>query len=154
MRTTLLIAILLAGLTPASQAAEPMPALQTLQAADMPGSCGCVYGEKGEDALIYWSWADNKQFAFIREPDGLRKLTLRSEKYFPSQNEPPRPGERMTLQLSYGNWSIQTVNEVLRSCSPKAKSCKGTDYRSRIILQWSGRQREELQGWGRCSCQS
>ena len=133
-------------------AAEPMPELQSLQAADMPQECGCWFGTKKGAALIFWSWENDKQNAVIREPGGPRRLVMRSEKYFPAQHEPPRPGDRMALQLSQGNWNIQTASEVIHACSPKARSCKGTDYRSRIILQWAGRQREELQGWGHCGC--
>ncbi len=136
----------------AAHAADPMPALQPLQASDLPEQCGCSFGEKKGVPLIFWSWENDKQNAVVREPGGLRKLTLRSEKYLPAQHEPPRPGDRMTLQLAQGNWSIQTVSEVTASCSAKAKSCKGTDYRSHLILQWAGRQRTELRGWGRCGC--
>lgn len=131
----------------------PMPTLLPLTGADLPQECGCSFGAKKGETLMFWSWENDKQNAVIREEGGgLRKLRLFSEKYFPAQHEPPRPGDRMTLQLSYGNWSIQTASEVLRACAPKAKSCKGTDYRSRIILQWAGRQRNEVMGWGYCGC--
>jgi len=134
--------------------AQNRPNLLPLSEADIPKECGCSFGETKGETLIFWSWENDKQRALIREEGngGLRSLRLMSEKYFPVQNEPPRPGERMALQLALGNWSIQTANEVLRACAPKAKSCKGTDYRSRIILQWAGRQREEVLGWGHCGC--
>lgn len=151
MRTFLLSLALIAS---TAAHAQNMPRLLPLTSSDIPKECGCSFGGKKGDTLIFWSWENDKQHALIREEGsgGLRSLRLMSEKYFPTQNEPPRPGERMTLQLALGNWSIQTANEVLRSCSPKVKTCKGTDYRSRIILQWSGRQREEVLGWGHCGC--
>lgn len=137
--------------TSASHAGEPVPTLQPLQAGDLP-TCGCRYGEQKGIPLISWSWDNARQNALIRDSSGVRKLSLRSEKYFPPEQHPARPGDRMTLQLAQGDWSIQTVNEVIRSCAPKAKRCEGTDYRSRLILQWQGVNRTELQGWGHCSC--
>ncbi|GAB2904336.1 hypothetical protein GCM10027046_37330 [Uliginosibacterium flavum] len=137
---------------PASAGPQDVPELLPLQAVDFPPECGCIYGTKKGVPLIFWSWENDKQNAVIREASGAKKLTLRSEKYFPAQHEPARAGDRMTLQLSNSDWSVQTVSEVTASCSPKAKTCKGTTYRSRMILQWQGRHRTELQGWGHCGC--
>jgi hypothetical protein len=129
-----------------------VPELLPLQPTDLPQECGCSYGERKGVPLIFWSWENDKQNGVIREAGGARKLTLRNEQYFPAQHEPPHPGDRMTLQLAQKDWSVQTVSEVTASCSPKAKTCKGTDYRSRLILQWQGRNRTELAGWGHCGC--
>lgn len=99
----------LVSLPLAAHAADPMPALQPLQASDLPEQCGCSFGEKKGVPLIFWSWENDKQNAVVREPGGLRKLTLRSEKYLPAQHEPPRPGDRMTLQLSWGNSLLSVI---------------------------------------------
>jgi hypothetical protein len=141
----------LALIAPLAHATDPMPALLPLQSGDIPAGCGCSFGENKGVPLIFWSWENDKHNAVIREPGGLRKLTLREEKYFPAQPS-PKPGDRMALQLASANWSIQTANEVSRACSPKAKHCNGTDYRTRIILQWQGSQRDEVPGWGHCGC--
>jgi hypothetical protein len=152
MRPLILLAGLLASASTIAQT-PPMPTLLPLTASDIPKECGCSFGLRKGEPLIFWSWENDKQNALIREEGGgLRSLRLFSEKYFPVQHEPPIPGERMTLQLSYGNWSVQTANEVLQACAPKAKKCQGTEYRSRIILQWAGRQRHEELGWGHCGC--
>lgn len=132
--------------------AEPMPALLPLMAEDIPAQCGCQFGHKRDVPLVFWSWEDNKQHAVIREAGGLRQLRLRSEKYLPAQHEPPRAGDRMTLQFAWGPWSIQTASEATQTCSPRAKICKGTSYRSRLLLQWEARQRKEINGWAFCGC--
>ena len=136
----------------ASHAGTDVPELLPLQASDQPQGCGCAYGEKKGVPLIFWSWENDKQNGVIRDAGGVRKLTLRSEKYFPAQHEPAQAGDRMTLQLTWADWSIQTVSEVTHSCPAKAKHCQGTDYHSRLILQWQGRSRTELTGWGHCGC--
>lgn len=152
MRIPFLLIGLLASASALAQS-PAMPALLPLTTADLPQECGCSFGAKKGETLIFWSWENDKQHALIREEGGgLRSLRLMSEKYFPAQHEPPRPGDRMTLQLSWGNWNIQTASEVTRACPVKAKNCQGTDYRNRIVLQWAGRQRQELQGWARCGC--
>jgi hypothetical protein len=152
MRIPILLSALLASASIQAQT-PPMPKLLPLTTTDIPQECGCSFGVKKGETLMFWSWENDKQHALIREEGGgLRSLRLFSEKYFPAQHEPPRPGERMTLQLSYGNWSIQSASEVTRACSPKAKSCTGTDYRNLMVLQWAGRQRLELKGWAHCGC--
>jgi hypothetical protein len=154
MRISLLAPALLSMLaTGPAISAEAMPTLLPLSSADQPQECGCSFGAKKGETLLFWRWEDDKQHALIREESGgLRKLQLYSEKYFPAQHEPPRPGDRMTLLFSYANWNIQTASEVSRACSPKEKRCVGTDYRNLIVLQWSGRQRTELRGWAHCGC--
>ncbi|MDQ7988711.1 MAG: hypothetical protein REI09_03665 [Candidatus Dactylopiibacterium sp.] len=150
MRRTLLRLALLTTLAPAAHA---MPVLQALQGTDIPAQCGCRFGVKPGETLLFWSWEADKAFAWLREREaGVQRLRLYSEKYFPAQHEPPRAGDRMTLQFSQGNWSVQTANEVSRACAPRASRCAGTDFRSRIVLQWAGRERRELTGWARCGC--
>lgn len=136
--------------------AEPMPDLLPLQPADFPSGCGCSFGVKKGEALVFWSWEFDKKVAALRAPNGLRKLVLRSEQYLPAKNEPPRAGDKMMLQLAEGDWSIQTINTVARTCAArhgtKAKACEGTDYLTRFIVQWRGTQRKDLTGWGHCGC--
>lgn len=146
--------VLLAGLTAGPLlAADPMPALVPLGAGDIPQECGCSFGAKKGETMLFWSWEKDKQYARIRERDGgLRELRLYEEKYFPAQHEPPRPGDRMTLLFSLANWNVQTASQVSAACSPRAKQCKATEYRNLIVLQWNGRQRTELRGWARCGC--
>lgn len=152
MRAHFLAPALLAAAL-AGPAAGAMPALLPLASTDLPQTCGCSFGVKKDETLIFWNWEDDKQYARIREDGaGLRTLRLYSEKYFPAQHEPPRPGDRMTLLFSYADLNVQTASEVSRACSPKAKRCTGTDYRNLIVLQWSGRQRTELRGWAHCGC--
>ena len=148
-----LLCLLAAVLLPAvSRAGTDVPQLLPLQAGDLPKGCGCAYGEQKGVPLIFWSWENDKQNGVIRDASGVHKLTRRSEKYFPAQHEPAQAGDRMALQLTWADWSIQTVSEVTHSCPVNAKRCQGTDYHSRLILQWQGRNRTELTGWGHCGC--
>lgn len=148
-----LFCLLASALLPAlSHAAGDAPKLLPLQTSDLPEGCGCSFGEQPDVPLIFWSWENDKQNGVIRDAGGVHKMVLRNEKYFPVQHEPAQAGDRMALQLSWADWSIQTISEVTHSCPAKAKRCKGTDYHSRLILQWQGRNRTELTGWGHCGC--
>lgn len=134
-------------------AADAMPALQPLAGRDIPAGCGCSFGTRRGEPLLVWSWEEDKQYAYLREAEGgVRKLRLYDEKYFPAQHEPPRPGDRMALMFSYARWNVETASQVTKACSPKARTCAGTDYGNMIVLRWSGRQRTELRGWGHCGC--
>lgn len=150
---SLIAGLLGLALTAPALAADPMPALKPLTAQDIPAGCGCSFGTRRGEPLLVWSWEEEKQHAYIREEEGgLRKLRLYDEKYFPAQHEPPRPGERMALMFSYSRWNVETASQVTKACSPKARTCAGTDYSNVIVLRWSGRQRTELRGWGHCGC--
>ncbi|KAF7598620.1 hypothetical protein BGI27_12110 [Candidatus Dactylopiibacterium carminicum] len=134
-----------------ASAQQTMPALLPLPAEEMAG-CGCSFGQQRGQPLLFWSWEGDRQSAVVHEQEGLRTLTLRSEKYLPTLRQPARAGDRMALQFARAGWSIQTASEVTRTCSARARQCAGTDYRSRIVLQWQGKQRKELDGWAHCAC--
>lgn len=154
MKLVRLLAALLAALAASPLlAADDMPALVPLAAADIPQECGCSFGAKKDQTLMFWSWEKDKQYARIRERGaGLRELRLYEEKYFPAQHEPPRMGDRMTLLFSWSNWNVQTASQVSTVCAPRAKRCSETGYRNLLLLQWKGQQRTELRGWARCGC--
>lgn len=133
--------------------AAAMPELQALGVADMPLACSCEYGRERGKTLLYWP-QDEGKVAYLREPGGLRKLRLFSEKYLPERRDPPKRGDRQAVMFSDGAWHVQAVGEVVQSCSPKARQCGGTQMRSRLVVQWEGREKIEINGWGRCGCRN
>lgn len=153
MRFPISAALLLAWLAGPAHAAGGPPEILPLGSDDLPRTCGCSFGAKKGQPLLFWSWEEDKAYALMREREGgLRKLRLYSEKYFPAQHEPPRAGDRMTLLFSWSDWNVQTASEVSRACAPKAKRCHTTDYRSLIVMQWAGRHRREIRGQAQCGC--
>lgn len=146
---TFLVWVLLLAAT--SSRAAGMPELQALGAADMPQACGCEFGRERGKTLLYWP-QDESKAAFIREPGGVRKLRMFSEKYLPERRDPPKAGDRQALMFSDGSWHIQAVGEVTQACSAKARQCGGVVLRNRLVVQWEGREKTEIDGWGRCGC--
>jgi len=145
--------VLLSLVTYSSSAAETsnMPELKPLGSFNVPASCSCEFGEIPGETLLYWPQDDSKA-AYIREPGGIRKLKLFSEKYLPEKRALAKHGDHQALMFSDGVWHVQAAGEVLRACTPKTRSCLGTELRNRLIVQWEGRERIEIDGWGRCGC--
>ena len=131
--------------------AVAMPALQDLTEADVAQPCACTFGATAGKALLYWPQPAGDA-AYLREPGGLRKLRLFSARNFPEPRDPPRPGDRQVLMFSDGTWHVQAVGEVVQVCRPKARKCAGTVLRNRLVVQWAGREKVVIDGWGRCSC--
>lgn len=131
--------------------AGAMPALQALTDADQPAACACTFGDTAGTPLLYWPQPAGDT-AYLREPGGLRALRLFSARSFPEPRDPPRPGDRQVLMFSDGTWHVQAASEVVRVCRPKAHHCTGSEWRSRLLVQWAGKEKTEIRGWGRCRC--
>lgn len=131
--------------------AGAMPALQALTDADRAAPCACTYGATDGPPLLVWPQPAGEA-AYLRDPGGLRSLRLFSARSFPEPRDPPRPGDRQVLMFSDGTWHVQAVSEVVRVCRPKARNCAGTEWRSRLLVQWAGKEKTEIRGWGQCRC--